>query len=268
MIDICTVVFEAEISTLKLQARSIELYCQNIGVDRIFVMVNDASVIDPAWWGSLSDRVDIYHRSALGTNWHENGWVSQQVLKMLGAATSDNAWCMILDAKTLFVRKVDLDEIMVHGRPATGQLDIYPVFAASKQITDQLFDIDLPAQIGPGGVPFLVEPQLVRDMMVNIYRRTGQTFADYFQSQGRLTEFILYSGYVWSCDQTFERYHAQSKISPCNLCHSEVALFDQKLQQMRHPATLTVSVHRHAWSQLLPDQQQQYWNLLSQRGIV
>ena len=269
MIDICTVVFDAELDVLKLQARSIELYCQHIGLKNIFVMVNDASPVDPAWYGSFADRVRVVPRSDFDCEWSENGWVSQQVLKLLGAAQSNNAWCMIVDAKTLFVRPVDLDQMIVDGRVATGNMPIYPVFDASRTITNRLFGIDLPAQLGPGGVPFFVEPSVTREMIQEVEHRTGQDFSDYFQQQGRLTEFILYSGYVWYRDRTFDkRYHTQSNIHPANLCHSETSIFDSKFNTMSQPKTLTVSIHRNAWSQLNKEQQQQYHTLLAKRGIL
>lgn len=269
MIDICTVVFDAELDVLKLQARSIELYCQDIGLKNIFVMVNDLSRVDLAWYGSFADRVRIVPRTNFGCAWSDNGWVSQQVLKLLGAAMSDNTWCMIVDAKTLFVRPVELDQVLVNDCAATGSLSIYPIFEASRNITNQLFDIDLPAQLGPGGVPFFVEPSLTRDMIREVELRTGQDFTDYFQQQGILTEFILYSGYVWYRDNTFDRrYHTQSRIQPENLCHSETGIFDSKFNTMNQPETLTVSIHRNAWSKLSKEQQQQYYRLLTKRGIL
>jgi len=269
MIDICTVVFDAELDVLRLQARSIELYCHDIGLNNIFVMVNDSSRVDPAWYGAFADRVKIVPRSTFDCEWSDNGWVSQQVLKMLGSAMSDNAWCMIVDAKTLFVRTVELDQMIVDGRAATGNMPIYPVFDASRNITNQLFDIDLPAQLGPGGVPFFVEPSLTREMIAEVESRTGQVFGNYFQQQGMLTEFILYSGYVWYRDQTFNnRYHTQSNIYPANLCHSETGIFDSKFNTMSQPQTLTVSIHRNAWLKLSNEQQQQYRNLLTEKGIL
>ena len=269
MIDICTVVFDAELDVLKLQARSIELYCQHIGLKNIFVMVNDASPVDPAWYGSFADHVRVVPRSTFGCSWSDNGWVSQQVLKLLGAAQSNNAWCMIVDAKTLFVRPVELDQVLADGRAATGNMPIYPVFDASRNITNQLFGIDLPAQLGPGGVPFFVEPSLTRELIAEVEHRTGQLFGNYFQQQGMLTEFILYSGYVWYQDKTFDkRYHPQSRIIPANLCHSETGIFDSKFRTMNQPDTLTVSIHRNAWSTLSKEQQQQYHTLLAERGML
>ena len=269
MIDICTVVFDAELDVLKLQARSIELYCKDIGLKNIFVMVNDASPVDPAWYGTFADCVRVVPRSDFDCEWSDNGWVSQQVLKLLGSAMSNNAWCMIVDAKTLFVRPVKLEEIIVDGRAATGSMPIYTVFDASKNITNQLFGIDLLEQLGPGGVPFFVEPSLTRELIAEVEHRTGQGFSDYFQQQGMLTEFILYSGYVWYRDQSFDRrYCTRPNIYPCNLCHSETGIFDSKFAEMNQLQTLTVSIHRNAWSKLSTKQQQQYHTLLAERGIL
>ena len=269
MIDICTVVFDAELDVLKLQARSIELYCQDIGLKNIFVMVNDSSPVDPTWYGSFADHVRVVPRSDFDCDWSDNGWVSQQVLKLLGAAQSNNAWCMIVDAKTLFVRPVKLNQVLVDGRAATGSLSIYPVFEPSQRITNQLFDIELPAQLGPGGVPFFVEPSLTRELIAEVEHRTGQLFGNYFQQQGMLTEFILYSGYVWYRDQSFDkRYHSQSRIMPANLCHSETGIFDSKFRTMNQSDTLTISIHRNAWAKLSTEQQQQYHDLLAKRGIL
>jgi hypothetical protein len=269
MIDICTVVFADELHVLKLQARSIELHCHHIGLRSIYVMVNDTSTVDPAWYGSLADQVRVIPRSIYGCEWSNYGWVSQQVLKIYGAALSSNIWTMIVDAKTMFVKPLCLDQILQDQRPQVGELAVYPVFEPSREITNQLFGIDLQKQLGPGGVPFIMHNATVRSMIAEVEQRTGQCFADYFQQQGRLTEFILYSGYLQYRYGGFDAlYSPDYKMHNVNVCHSEVSQFDQKFKQMCHPSTVAVSVHRNAWSQLLSQQQQQYHELLTERGIL
>ena len=58
MIDIVTVVFQEELPILRLQAESIELYCQNMMLGNIVVVINDESMstadIDPAWYGNMA----------------------------------------------------------------------------------------------------------------------------------------------------------------------------------------------------------------------
>ncbi len=273
MIDLCTVVFQEEIETLRTQARSVCLYCTDIGIRSIYVVVNDtddvAKQIDPAWWGQYQHLVRIVPRSTYSSNWVNNGWVSQQVLKLITSAISNNTWCMILDAKSFFVQKINLENIMFNRRPRVGSLDVYPVFKRSQEIAEQLFGISLKHQLGPGGVPFLVHPATVRAMIAEVEQRTGENFVSWFQAQGMLTEFILYSAYLIYRDGNFDTlYHSDFKLININVCHSEVNMFDQKLNAMFRPSTLSVSVHRNAWKQLLPSQQQQYLNFLQQRGIV
>jgi hypothetical protein len=271
-IDLVTVVFEPELPVLRAQAQSINLYCRDLGINTIYVIVNDhnsvVKQIDTAWWGDMQHRVVILPRRAFSTDFVEDGWISQQVLKVLGAATSFNTWSMVLDAKTLFVKPLRFDDLMdSQGRAQTGALGIQPVFESSSTRVGQLFGVDVTRQLGPGGVPFLFNTRLVRAMIVDIEHRTGESFPTWFQAQGEVTEFILYSGYLESMHMMDLLYNTQrSKLYACNLCHSEVESFDRKFQEMQN--SLTTSIHRNAWSRLSQEQQQQYHAFLVQRGIT
>lgn len=265
MVDLITVVFEEEIPTLKTQAKSIDVYGRNI--NRIFVVINDsekiAQLIDTSWWGGLSNNVEIIHRNQFGSTWSDNGWLSQQALKLLTATRAPSEWSMILDAKTFFVR----DMYQFASLPAVGHLDIYPVFKPSQDIVNDLFNINLDKQLGPGGVPFIINNQEARDMVEWIELKTGINFAKWFQAQGMLTEFILYSGWIQYRYGGFEKlYNVKDlKIRPSNLCHSEVSSFDRKFREMQ--SRDTVSIHRRAWTQLNQQQQKLYTDFLISRGI-
>jgi hypothetical protein len=273
MIDIVTVVFAQEIAILRVQAQSIDLYCRDIGVKNIFVVVNDADnvtdQIDPAWWGSFADRVQVVARSSFDCDFVSNGWVSQQVLKMLAASSSANEWSMVLDAKTIFVNTFPIDKLFDKDHKLkVGLLPIYPVFEPSRQITNQLFGIDLKHQAGPGGVPFFFHTQTLRDMIEYLEQRVNQNFSEWFQSQGMLTEFILYSGWIEYRSGLDRCYSNWSCFNVCNLCHSELDIADTKISEYMHdPRILTVSIHRNAWSQLNNAQQQTYRDFLISRGI-
>jgi hypothetical protein len=274
MIDIVTVVFEPEIPVLRAQAQSLALYGQKLGIRNIYVVLNDvetvASKIDPAWWGPLANSVLVIPRTAFSTPFVENGWVSQQVLKLLAASISYNTYSMILDAKTVFVREIDPTHIVDSaGRIQTGRLPIYPVFEPSKQIVNKLFDIDLQQQIGPGGVPFIVHNDTVRMMIAEVTMRTKTSFPIWFQQQGMVTEFILYSGFVqFLCGNLNVLYDTHNSLGGIvNVSHDETDAWPIKINQMRKGETLTVSVHRGAWAKLDAQQQQQYRDFLIQHGI-
>lgn len=274
MIDIVTVVFREELPVLKLQAQSIERYCAGIGVRNIYVVVNDDDdtihQIDAAWWGRGANNVLVVPRSAFSSQFVEDGWVSQQVLKILAASMSYNTWTMVLDAKTIFTRELKLSDIIDEdGRARVGTMDIFPVFEPTRLMVNQTYDIDLQQQLGPGGVPFLFQNDVVRLMIADTTFKVKRKFPHWFQAKGRITEFMLYSGYLQYRFGGFDTFYStDNAIHPCNICHSEVDQFDRKLEQMQHPDTHTVSIHRRAWAQLADEQKQQYKNFLIDRGIT
>ena len=229
-----------------------------------------AAQIDPAWWGPLANSVLVIPRTAFSTPFVTDGWVSQQVLKLMAASISYNTYSMILDAKTVFVRELDPAHIVDSaGRIQTGRLPIYPVFEPSRQIVNKLFDIDLQQQIGPGGVPFIVHNDTVRMMIAEVTMRTKTSFPIWFQQQGMVTEFILYSGFVqFLCGNLNVLYDTHNSLGGViNVSHDETDAWPIKINQMRKGETLTVSVHRGAWAKLDAEQRQQYRDLLTQRGI-
>jgi hypothetical protein len=274
MIDIVTVVFEPEIPVLRAQAQSLALYGQRLGIRNIYVVLNDseniAGQIDTAWWGPLANSVLIIPRTAFSTSFVENGWVSQQVLKLLAASVSYNTYSMIMDAKSLLVKEIDPTQfISDSGQIHTGLLDIYPVFEPSRKITSELLDINLKKQLGPGGVPFIMHNDTVRMMIAEVTMRTQQSFPTWFQQQGMLTEFILYSGFVqFLCGNLTVLHSDKIKLgTQVNVSHDEVDLWNKKFFQMTQPDTFSVSVHRTAWKNMLPQQRNEYKEFLIQRGI-
>jgi len=273
MIDIVTVVFREELEVLKLQAQSIELYCQALDIGEIIVVVNDQYLdiveIDFDWWGALKHKVKVIQRSAWNIKYSDNGWVTQQALKLIAATMGNGQHSMIVDAKTLFVRPIGVADIFDDNQKLKlGQLNVYPVFETSQTITEKLFDINIKQQLGPGGVPFVVDNDQVRYMINWIEATAGQNFLEWFQEQGMLTEFILYSGWIvrvcGSLDSIANQQNTFGQI--CNICHSEVGIFESKFNDMQ--TATTVSIHRNAWSQLSEQQRNNYINFLVSKNIT
>ena len=274
MIDIVTVVFEEELPILEVQANSIEMYCQHLGIKNIYVVVNDqdqvADQICKDWWGQLKDCVQIVPRSRFGCRFVDNGWVSQQALKLLGASLSQNSWSMILDAKTIIVDQVCPDIFIEDNTKLRLNISkVQPVFLPSAKIAGHLFGIDLQGVPEPNGVPFIFHNSTVRELIDKVCQLTGENFAEWFQDQGMLTEFILYSAYVQYKHKNLEKIYTGTnrKILSGNICHSEISLFDQKLQRSNTLTPLTIGVHRRAWSQLTEQQKTTYVDYLTGRKI-
>jgi len=269
MISMITVVFDQEVNTLRSQAQSISLYCRDLSIENIYVVVNDCNGvcqrIDKSWWGVFSDCVVIINRDLLTDTFSNNGWVDQQLLKLLAAAQCNSTWSLVLDAKTIFVQEFNDTTLFKDNRASVGILPIFSVFAPSKRIVEETFSINFEQQLGPGGVPFVFHNPTVQNLVSFIEEKYSLLFAEWFLEKGCVTEFMLYSGYVQHQSLNNQLYNLHSKIMPCNICHSEVARFYDKMQQA--VGSQTISIHRNAWQQLLPEQQQQYRTFLANRGI-
>lgn len=269
MIDIVTVVFSEELPILRVQAQSIDRYCSGLGIKNIYVLVNDSDSvldqIDKTWWGQYQHQVQIIPRSIFSTSYVENGWLSQQILKILSASLSYNAWSMVLDAKTLVTDYLKSDMFVINSQQSTlGIQSIAPVFSNSGQIASNLFGMPVTHVASPAGVPFFFHNHTVRQMIAEIENLTQHSFPKWFQEQGMLTEFILYTGFVQYKHKDLNKiYLNQFQRKLCNnICHSEVRIFDKKLQMARDDRPLTIGVHRRAWSQLTQQQQQAYVDYL------
>lgn len=271
MIDIVSVVFGEELPILSCQAQSLDLYCQDLGIRNIFVMVNEpnlSSKIDVAWWGSLGDRVVLLPREAFDVSWLENGWVNQQLLKMLGAALSQNTWSMILDAKTVITQPLTQDRLLTaEGKIKLGWIPTIEVFAPAQRIANEIFQSKNDQTLAPAGVPFFFHNQSVREMINDLESRTQQDFKSWFLAQGLLTEFVLYS--TWTSIDTSRKalYDAPSlEFRVCNICHSVVDSFDD-LIGLHDDTTVSLSIHRRAWHKLSTKQKEIFRDRLVACGI-
>jgi hypothetical protein len=276
MLNLITIVFNEELPVLKMQAQSISLYLDPHLVSNIVVVVNDhqsvISRIDKSWWGPFSNRVIVIPRNMFSHNFTSTGWHSQQLLKLLAASICYNPWSLILDAKTLFVRALTNQDLFDQNQqPMVGHcLSIPTVFSVAHDQVKTLFEITLDTQISPGGVPFFLHNATVRSMISKIEKLTGETFDQWFQSRPDLTEFLLYSGFVLN---EYGNYSYLYNINRCcmravNLGHNELDLTEKKFLAMYQPETSTVSIHRHAWTNLSAEHQQQYKHYLATKGIT
>jgi hypothetical protein len=141
------------------------------------------------------------------------------------------------------------------------------VFQPSADIAGALWDITVTEQLGPGGVPYFFHTATVREMIADVEQRTRQSFPAWFQAQGRLTEFVLYSAWVQYRD-LYHSLYSRTAIVPCNIDHSEIDRIDQRLEEMTTINSHTVSIHRGAWQHMTSDQRTKYQHFLIDRGLT
>ena len=276
MIDIATVVMREELPMLRLQAESIARHANQIGVRNIYVVVNDDDAvvqeIQADWWHHMQGQVLVIPRTAFSAPWVENGWVSQQLWKILTAAMSYNLFTMVLDAKTILTKPIDPAWLFTpEGKLRSGHdFPIYEVFYPSRDIIQDLFDIAMTHQAGPGGVPFFFHNDTVRLMIADITVRTMTSFPKWVQDQGRVTEFMLYSGYVQKRYGSLESIYAERapEMDPINLCHSDSRTFDEFMLDAEARDGVSIGIHRRRWADMTEPERQRYRLYLIDRGVT
>lgn len=271
MIDIITVVFRDELGVLPVQAESIWRYAGGLDPQKILVLVNDsddiADKISPHWWGPLADRVKIIPRSHFSTDYSDNGWLSQQVIKMQGSALSQSQWSMVLDAKTILIRSMTRELVFDdQGRARCGWIPVIPVFQPAADIARDLFGMDQQQMLQPAGVPFFFHNPSMRNMIAWTESHTSQKFESWFQDQGMLTEFVIYSMWISKHGQDLYTSNGSGWLRVCNVCHTQTERFDQILDTLA-TSSVTISVHRNAWRNLDQRQRQRFQDLLTTKGI-
>lgn len=272
MIDIITVVFGEELPILSCQAQSIDLYCQDLGIEQIFVMVNESNLadeIDLSWYGSLADKVRIVPRETFQVTWPDNGWLNQQLLKILGGSMSRNTWSMVLDAKTVLTRSFTKDQLLTdQGQAKFGWIPIKEVFHPARDIANKLFDSDNGKILSPSGVPFFFHNESIRSMIDYVESKTQEDFKSWFLDRGMLTEFVLYSAWI-ALDPARRNLYTgtdEGTLRICHVCHVFADQFDQ-IVNAHDDLSHTLSVHRRTWAGLSDDQKQLFRQKLLQKGI-
>lgn len=282
MIDILTVVFHEELPILKVQAQSISLYCKDLGIKNIFVIVNDsddlADKIDINWYGDFSDCVRIVPRSKLGEYYHADGWMSQQYLKLKGSTLSKNEWVMVVDAKSIFIKEILVKELIDDiGRV---KLDYHPLsegWNPAIKNANSIFDIELKGVNSV--VPYFFKPDLVSDLIKKIETEVKQSFDRWFQSftNDGISETILYCAYIqWrykSLDRYFnykQRVFCQELIAPylgkdANILFEE--RFSHKNQYMM-TVWHVIMIHRKSWEIFTEENKKKYRDFLVSRKIT
>ena len=278
-LDLLTVVYSKELELLRLQAVSMCNRFRSSDLGLILVMVNDddlvADSIDISWWGPLSDKVRILTRNDVGYTVGPgiNGWYSQQIMKLLGCAQSTADWCMILDAKTWFVKDYDRDTFFEGDCAKFGKILVPKVFEPGQQYMESLFKIASSSHIAPGGVPFLMKPMLVRNMMDEIERITDRAFVLWFEencylNKNCVTEFICYSVYVHWQHGIEKFYCGKSSVSVHNLADWQVEKeFDSWYSAIHLDSAFTVSIQDRAMPLLSEEQKAKFRTYLASRGI-
>ena len=271
--DLLTVVYKDELQLLEHQAYSIAYYYGN-QIQNIYVILNDDILthddIDLSWYGYLQDKVRVFHRSEFGyyPPPHLSGWYTQQVCKILGSAHAESKWCMILDAKTWFIRPMDVEDIFdpYNRAHCESWLCSSPHWQSGLNYLKERYAITDFKWISPAGVPFLADTKTMRDMVLN-----EPNFIEWFENNCQfpskvnsnshgITEFLCYSAWVSKNNLFDDLYSGKQKIGVYNLADWEVDNFYNWFAKLEKDVTaLTASIHPRAYK-LLNSEQRAAWD--------
>ena len=287
-LDLLSVVYHQELEILKTQGRSIDLRFSQEVLDTIYIIINDDETkkeeICSEWWGKHSSKITIIHRSELGyvPTPYLRGWFTQQICKMLGVANSKSDWCIILDAKTWFMRDYTVELCFKRGKAKIENGKNYsPFWNDGVNYIKTFLNFDNLIWLSPGGVPFFAKPYIMQDTISKIENVSQQNFISWFEKNCQfpskvnpttngITEFVCYNAYISTVPNLFdETYANEQNFSIFNITDYEVEAgkFDGWFQKLRLSNPFTASIHPRAIP-LLKDEQLSLWNAyLKERGL-
>ena len=202
-----TVVFDAELELLELQARSLRRHVSREMVGEIVVIDNSRRGLGQRRERSLREQYGHHAPSVRILRPREvadipvtTGWYAQQVMKLMVADQIASDSYVVLDAKNHLVRSLEPDFFVSDdGRLRTSKQS----FASHRLRPDlertlEYFELPVDANVGaftPTITPFVLRTDLVRAMVRDVSARAGRPFPAEFL-RARLLEFFAYASWI------------------------------------------------------------------------
>jgi Family of unknown function (DUF6492) len=198
-----TVVFEADLGLMDIQARSMGLYCDPDIVEAIVVIENFVDAVPAAWrerlvaqYGPLAGRVGFAPGAEVTPPAAVSGWMSQQALKLAVSSFIQTDRYVILDAKNHLVHPLHRGFLETE----TGQPRIEGGCYAEHAMRGHLEQTCRYVGLDPAGpvehfvstsTPFTVITAAARALVANMERIEGVRLAEAMERTG-VSEFFLY----------------------------------------------------------------------------
>lgn len=259
-----TVVFEADLPLLELQARSIARHVPEGVFDEYLVIDNTRRGLSPrarrrirAELGSHGDRLAFTSRSAFPAAPTTSGWRSQQSLKLMAARQLTADHYVVLDAKNHFIEPTtradffDSASGLPHGgihsferHPLRPQLEhVAAMLRLDPATAVQRFTATVP--------PVVLDRRVVNEVVVDVGGGEPDQFPGAFERAG-FTEFFLYSGWQIARGATpDDLVSGQSLVSPTVWAGASTPPDVRSvLEHAVRSHTTTLAVHRRALARL------------------
>jgi len=260
-----TVVFEAEVPLLELQARSMARHVPVDVFDEILVIDNTRRGLPDrarrrllAEFGDHADRIAFASRADLSPTAPDmTGWRTQQCLKLMAARRLTSGRYVVLDAKNHFIRTTTRRDFL---DPATGLPHGGLHSFAEHPLRPQLELVAYGLGLDPAATverftatvpPIVLDREVVTDLLVDVGRGEPDRFPGEFARSG-YTEFFLYSAWQIARGATPEGLvSGQSLVSPTvwvGACSAD----DVRgvLARAEAGPTTTLAIHRRALARI------------------
>ena len=279
-LTLVTVVFEAELALLQLQARSLARVLDPGVVSRIIVIDNSACGLPGRSrakilreYGELAPIVEILDSQDVSGMPRATGWNSQQVLKLAVARLIDTDKYLTLDAKNHLIRPTSVEDFVASdGRPFANfhSYEFHPLRPSLERVfrfvgwghAESLHRFTATA------TPFCLVTGLVCSLMDDIERTRSEPFATVFIDQ-RLTEYFLYSSWLLSQGYDLDEIYDPSGID-CPAVWpkgASVAGVRSVLESVADRDPALIAVHRTALARMNREATGQLERFWVERGL-
>lgn len=275
-----SVVFEAELPLLRIQARSAAIYLPAELVEAIIVIDNTARGISAKYrqdlrsdYGPLASFVQILRPSDICQVASTTGWRSQQILKLMIAERITSKRYVTLDAKNHFVNPVELGFFEAADGRARVSVYGYETHPLRPNLERVLTYVGLDPNEYVGRftatvTPFVLDTATVQAMIADVQARSGRDFSKEFVVQD-LTEFFLYAGWILAQGESLDEAFDCDRPS-CPTVWPRSADIDgvrAAIAQADEGDAPVFSVHRRALAQLDPASTAVLASFWTQRGL-
>lgn len=261
-VSLVTVAYSDERRMLRLQARSIARFVDEGLAQSVFVIANDPSfgefrdyfersIRDD--YGAMADRVQLVDGyGLLGAAWKTDGWVRQQILKLVSARLADSDYLLILDAKNHFIRPLTHAHLFApDGLMRIVQYRLNDAFTQEFQNACDLFGAEPTAQdfevALPQSTPYICRRRSLLDMLSLAERLSGLPFETFFVERGPFTEFYIYYAYLLSQPELLASLyvaHSNMNVTFWNPGIETEETFRDKAQRLQSPNVCSLGIHR------------------------
>ena len=206
-LSLVTVFFEAEISLLALQARSMARFHDPDGFQQILVIDNTRSGIAEHTrrrldreFGPWRRKVEYVRPARIVDLPAMPGWEGQQVLKLMANRLVAGDHYVVLDAKNHWNQPTDYTTFVNPDGRARGASHSYRGHALEARVGGAMryLGVDPEAWLDHFPVthtPVVLQRDVVGELVAAVEKRSGRPFAEEFERAG-LLEFPLYASWL------------------------------------------------------------------------